>query len=112
MIAACARFTSSQGLFGHQTGQIDTLVLGCTHYPFAKPHLQELLGPTVQIMDNGVAVARQTRRILSARLGSADSFAGSTGQVSLFTTGQPDTLQAAAARWLSLDVGVNSLYFL
>ena len=45
---------------------IDTLVLGCTHYPFAGAHLQQLVGPGVQMIDNGDAIARQTRRQLVA----------------------------------------------
>lgn len=43
---------------------IDQLVLGCTHYPYLRPLLQELL-PAVSIIDSGAAVARQSRRILA-----------------------------------------------
>ncbi len=102
IIASCARYTRAAGIFGTQTGQIDTLVLGCTHYPFARPYLEELLGPHVQIVDNGQAVARQTRRLCAPMLNSPSFPAPSSGQVDLFTTGQPQTLQAAAGRWLGL----------
>ena len=44
--------------------QADTIVLGCTHYPFIKPLIQELTGPDVTIIDSGEAVARQLRRRL------------------------------------------------
>jgi len=40
------------------------LVLGCTHFPFLRPALAQVLGPAVQIIDSGEAVARQTRRVL------------------------------------------------
>lgn len=43
---------------------IDVLVLGCTHYPFLKPFLKELLPSAVQILDSGEAVARQTSAVL------------------------------------------------
>lgn len=43
---------------------IDTLVLGCTHYPFLIPTLKELLPRKVSIIDSGFAVARQTSTIL------------------------------------------------
>ncbi len=43
---------------------IDHLVLGCTHYPYLIPVLKVLLPPKVQIIDCGLAVARQTQRIL------------------------------------------------
>lgn len=98
-IALCDRYTGAMGLFGTETGQIDTLVLGCTHYPFASDHLRARVGAGVQIVDNGEAIARQTRRLLQGRE-IADA---APGQVRLFTTGQPHTLQAAAGRWLGLD---------
>lgn len=45
----------------------DTLILGCTHYPFIKPLLRELIPPTVSIIDTGAAVARQLENVLHAR---------------------------------------------
>lgn len=42
----------------------DTLVLGCTHYPFLRPLIAEIVGPEVALLDTGEAVARQTRRLL------------------------------------------------
>jgi glutamate racemase len=46
---------------------VDTLVLGCTHYPFVLPLLQRITGPEVTIIDPAPAVARQVQRQLSAR---------------------------------------------
>lgn len=43
---------------------VDTLVLGCTHYPFVRPLLEKIIGPHVTIIDPAPAVARQTKRIL------------------------------------------------
>ncbi len=45
--------------------KIDYLVLGCSHYPYLIPILEELLPKDVVIIDSGEAVARQTRSILS-----------------------------------------------
>ncbi len=47
-----------------QTIAIDTLVLGCTHFPFLRKTLQNILGDTVLLIDPAPAVARQTGRIL------------------------------------------------
>ena len=44
---------------------IDTLVLGCTHYPFLKPLITELAGPAVSLIDTGAAVARHLERRLA-----------------------------------------------
>ena len=107
--ALCARYTSALGTFGVKTGQIDTLVLGCTHYIFAKDDLRALLGPEVQLVDTGAAVARQTRRMLeqSGTLAPeptdapADLLAG-PAQIQLMTTGSLSALQSSALRWLDL----------
>ena len=46
---------------------IDTLILGCTHYPFVQPLIQQIVGKNVQIIDPAPAVARQTKRLLDNR---------------------------------------------
>jgi glutamate racemase len=45
---------------------IDTVVLGCTHYPFVIPLIQQITGTGVRVIDPAPAVARQTRRVLEA----------------------------------------------
>lgn len=95
----CRKYTAEAGRFGNGEGEIDTLVLGCTHYPFASEHFQALLGPGIRLVETGEPVARQTRRLLEA--GSLLNPAGS-GQVQWQTTGDPASLRAAAARWLGL----------
>lgn len=98
--ALCARYTEAIGPFGKQAGQVDTLVLGCTHYAFAWDALQALVGPDVSLIETGEPVARQTRRLLQA--------AGQLqpdeipGRVTLLTTGSQEALEAAAQRWLGL----------
>lgn len=104
--ALCAQYTRAIGQFGTQTGQIDSLVLGCTHYPFAQDTLQTLLGPQVQLMDAGAPVARQTRRVLQAADMLADS---DTPVITLCATGSTQALHVAAQRWLSLAQSVSLL---
>ncbi|MGE5730370.1 MAG: glutamate racemase [Gemmatimonas sp.] len=45
---------------------IDTLVLGCTHYPLLKPLLHEILGPGVRLIDSAEETAAETARTLAA----------------------------------------------
>lgn len=45
---------------------VDAIVLGCTHFPFLKPLIQELAGPHVEILDGASGTAWQTRRRLEA----------------------------------------------
>lgn len=43
---------------------IDYLVLGCTHYPYLMPQIQEIIGPYITIIDSGQAVAKKTKKVL------------------------------------------------
>ena len=109
IIAVCACNTGAMGLFGTQPGQIDTLVLGCTHYPFVSEHLRALVGADVTLVENGEAVAQQTQRLLLATAGSTGPTLTGTGRISLITTGDTHTLKAAAGRWLGLRESVELL---
>ena len=48
-------------------GQLDAIVLGCTHYPFVKDTVQKILGEKVKVLDGGAGTARQTKRLLEER---------------------------------------------
>ena len=48
-------------------GQLDAIVLGCTHYPFVKDAVRKVLGDDVVIVDGGAGTARQTQRLLAER---------------------------------------------
>lgn len=74
---------------------IDTLVLGCTHYPFVRPLIEQIIAeeaPTrsVTIIDPAPAVARQTQKILHERLLSAP--VAQNGMVQLITSANPQLL--------------------
>ncbi len=111
--ALCARYVQAMGSFGTAPGQMDTLVLGCTHYIFVAHELRALVGPGVQFIETGEPVARQTRRLLEAAgllhvpaetrpdKPPAPS-PGTTPAVQLLTTGPVAMLEAAAQRWLNL----------
>ncbi|MBU2286983.1 MAG: glutamate racemase, partial [Gammaproteobacteria bacterium] len=58
------RYLGMAGRFGMQSGDIDTLVLGCTHYPFIAAELRRHTGDAVRFIEPGAAVAQQTRRLL------------------------------------------------
>jgi glutamate racemase len=46
---------------------VDTVILGCTHYPLIRPMLQRMLGPSVTLVSSGGALARQVEHALSTR---------------------------------------------
>lgn len=106
--ALCERYVQAMGSFGTGPGQMDTLVLGCTHYIFVAHELRALVGPEVQFIETGEPVARQTRRLLEAAdllaLPPSEQPTSPEGPepVQLLTTGPVAMMQAAAQRWLNL----------
>lgn len=98
VISLARKYVGELGRFGSQAGELDTLVLGCTHYPFIASELQGLAGPSVRLIETGQPVALQTRRLLSAKTRlAADE---RTGSLQLFSSGDATLLQSMAARWL------------
>ena len=104
--ALCAEFTRPMAPFGIEIGAVDTLVLGCTHYPFVEPVLRQCVGAAVRILECGAPVARQTRRLLAERdaLASHDLPAPA-----FYYTGTPQVLSDAVRRWLQLDSPVHAI---
>lgn len=64
---------------------IDALVLGCTHYPFVIPTLEDICGPGVRVIDPSPAVARQVGRVLAQNGAAAPP--GRAGRLTCFTSG-------------------------
>jgi glutamate racemase len=87
--------------------QADTLVLGCTHYPFVEPLVRDIAGPGVRIVDTGEPVARQLERLLSQH--ELLQQAPDTGRLSAYTTGSRSSLANAFSKLLQLDVPVEEV---
>ena len=77
---------------------VDTVVMGCTHYPFVIPLIEQIVGPRVQVIDPAPAVARQAQRLLAARgwLAGCDGPAAAK----FYTTGDPSHLREMLPRFL------------
>lgn len=73
---------------------VDTLVLGCTHYPFVKSLIAHIAGPAVTIIDPAPAVARQTRRVLEEH--HLLNPGPKPGTITAVTSGDPDQLARVA----------------
>lgn len=83
-------------------GVIDTLILGCTHYPVLKDVLQEVIGKEVVLVDSAFETAQALQSLLTRRglMGSA----AQTGRHQYFTTDAPQKLHELAARFLGQDI--------
>lgn len=73
---------------------IDTVVLGCTHYPFVIPLIQEIVGDAarVRVIDPAPAIAKQTERLLASK--GLRNTAGSRGESRFYTSGDPAKLKS------------------
>jgi glutamate racemase len=71
---------------------IDTVVLGCTHYAFVIPLIQQIAGQDVRVIDPAPAVAKQTKRLLEAR--EMRNQSESKGEVKFYTSGDPEALKS------------------
>jgi len=96
---------------------LDTVVLGCTHYPFVIPLIQEIVGPQVRVIDPAPAVARQVARVLGML--TVDSLVASRPtpvgsgvvEVRFLTTGDPDRLGDLLPRLLGESGKLQQLYW-
>lgn len=85
---------------------VDTIILGCTHYPFLRPVVEKLAGSGINIIDSGEAVARQVARVLENNGLAADS--KSTGGESFFTSGDPGNVRPVVRLlWGKQDLDVK-----
>jgi len=91
---------------------VDTAVLGCTHYPFVAPLFQQALGREVTVLDTASAVAEHAARLCArAQTEHAAQAAGhaSNGLLHFCTTAEPAHLAHAVHHWLGLDCAVTRL---
>lgn len=88
---------------------VDTLVLGCTHYPFIRPLLHEIAGDGVTIIDPAPAVARQAGFVLQQRQLAAPH--DQVGRTRCFTSDRAGVLTAFAVRLTGLDCDTKEVYW-
>jgi glutamate racemase len=86
-----------------KAARVDTVILGCTHYPLVRPMLQRMLGPQVTLITTGGAIARRVECALEA----ADLASDATGEgdYAFLCTGDPESFSELATRFLQLPLG-------
>ena len=82
---------------------VDTVILGCTHYPMVRALLQRLLGPRVALITSGDAVARRVEQALAVRE-LATSRTGE-GRYDFLCTADADAFARVGSRFLQLPMG-------
>ena len=89
----------------------DTIVLGCTHYPFVIEAIRRLVGPSLAVLDPAPAVARHLGEVLRQR-GLALPPDGDAGSHRFFTTGDEQAFDRAVARLVGAHCRSSSLRWL
>ena len=82
---------------------VDTVILGCTHYPLVRPMLQRFLGREVRLVSAGHAVAASAQRILEA--GRLETARRGEGTYSFACTGDPERFRELGTHFLQLPLG-------
>ncbi len=96
------RYVNQLGDLGSDAGKIDTLVLGCTHYPLAWPAWAAYVGTRARLIDPAAAVAKQLERVLRSA-GLLNQGASTNARQTLVSTGDVCQLNAAALRWAPIN---------
>jgi glutamate racemase len=82
---------------------VDTVILGCTHYPLIRPMLQRMLGPQVTLVSSGAALARQVEHALSTRkLGNPRE---GEGDYRFLCTGDVEAFEELGTAFLQMPLG-------
>ncbi len=82
---------------------VDTVILGCTHYPLIQPMLQRMLGPGVTLVSSGAALARQVEHALSTR--DLQNPQDEEGDYRFLCTGDTRIFEQAGTRFLQMPLG-------
>jgi len=81
--------------------EIDTLILGCTHYPLLKDVIQEVMGDSITLVDSAEALAHDLKKMLGEKSLLADS--GSSSDHHLYVTDLPGRFELTVRRFLAGD---------
>jgi glutamate racemase len=95
-----------QELLPFKDTPIDTLILGCTHYPLLKPLIQEVMGEKIHLIDSGEETAREISTILYLKgLLSEDG----PPEHRFLTTGSEQVLKLIVRDWLRVEPVLESI---
>src|SRR5438874_1836164 len=86
-----------------KAADVDTVILGCTHYPLIRPIFQRVFGRGVTLVFSAEETAREAAETLARK--GIDNEAGRRGRYRFLTTGDPDLFRRLGERFLQLPLG-------
>jgi glutamate racemase len=85
-----------------KAAQVDTVILGCTHYPLIRPIFQRVFGRDVRLVFSAEETAREVAETLARK--GIENASAREGSYRFLTTGDPETFRAMGARFLQLPI--------
>ncbi|MGB3160841.1 glutamate racemase [Carnobacterium sp.] len=82
---------------------LDTLILGCTHYPLLRPIIQNVMGDGVSLIDSGAETISEVSTILDYFNLSVDSRDNKATEHNFYTTGSVHMFESIASQWLEIE---------
>ncbi|WP_125771745.1 glutamate racemase [Companilactobacillus furfuricola] len=86
---------------------IDTLILGCTHFPMLEKQIHDFMGDQVKLVDPGIETTNVTKKYLAEKGMLTDN--EQSGKVELNTTANLDSFKSLALDWLGYDISEINL---
>jgi glutamate racemase len=83
--------------------EVDTVILGCTHYPLVAPMLQRVLGRDVRLVTAGHAIAARAQRVLDES--GLEKSGDEEGTYRFLCTGDPESFRELGTRFLQMPLG-------
>jgi glutamate racemase len=105
-----------KALIPMQEADADTIVLGCTHYPFIIPIIRQIVGEEIDVIDPSPAIARQTRRLLVKHDFLITEHNKNTSkyvsnQVEFLTTGIPEIFRSQIMQLLNVKPHIRKVHW-
>jgi glutamate racemase len=85
-----------------KTGDVDTVILGCTHYPLIRPIFQRVFGRGVTLVFSADETAREVAETLARK--GIENDPGREGTYRFMTTGDTEVFRVTGARFLQLPI--------
>lgn len=107
--SSVAKKVVSETLHSLQLKQLDTLILGCTHYPLLRPLIQNVMGSQVKLIDSGAETVSEVSMLLDYfDIANSPNYTNTANE--FYTTGSPKMFKSIMDEWLGLkDISIQQI---
>ncbi|MDN6626386.1 MAG: glutamate racemase, partial [Pisciglobus halotolerans] len=101
--SAIAKKVVAETLLPLKNKHLDTLIMGCTHYPLLRPIIQNVMGEDVVLIDSGAETVSEVSMLLDYFSLAAGSHEVEKNKRQFYTTGSPQSFHEIASKWLETE---------